>query len=133
MVSDHQLLVGPMQDAELRRNIERPAVLAGAEFEHGLVDVLLPAGDDPGTGPPHGRFSLPDREPEPDDPSRPGHAALLAVFADAAEGAIIQSHSEYLGITPSTLHFEYSDKPDSSLLQLSRLSVQCPRLECCRE
>ena len=40
-LSDHQVLVGPMREPELRRAIERPALLAGAEFEHGLVDALL--------------------------------------------------------------------------------------------
>jgi hypothetical protein len=40
-LSDHQLLVGPMTEDELRRAIERPARLAGCEFEPGLVDVLL--------------------------------------------------------------------------------------------
>lgn len=40
-LSDHQVLVGPMQEAELRRAIERPALLAGAEFERGLVNALL--------------------------------------------------------------------------------------------
>jgi hypothetical protein len=32
-MSDHQLLVGPMTEDELTRAIERPAVLAGGEFE----------------------------------------------------------------------------------------------------
>jgi hypothetical protein len=51
-VSDHNILVGPMDDAELRRAIERPALLAGAEFEHGLVDVLLDeVRDQPGSLP----------------------------------------------------------------------------------
>jgi signal transduction histidine kinase len=40
-LSDHQLLVGPMADDELRRAIERPAQLAGCEFEPGLVETLL--------------------------------------------------------------------------------------------
>jgi signal transduction histidine kinase len=40
-LSDHQLLVGPMTDDELRRAIERPAQLAGCEFEPGLVERLL--------------------------------------------------------------------------------------------
>ena len=40
-MSDHQLLVGPMTEDELRRAIERPALLAGGEFEPGLVEVLL--------------------------------------------------------------------------------------------
>jgi hypothetical protein len=40
-LSDHQLLVGSMTERELRRAIERPAQLAGLEFEGGLVDILL--------------------------------------------------------------------------------------------
>jgi WD40 repeat protein len=40
-LADHQLLVGPMVEDELRRAIERPAQLAGCEFEPGLVDLLL--------------------------------------------------------------------------------------------
>jgi FOG: WD40 repeat len=40
-LSDHQVLIGPMQEAEQRRAIERPALLAGAEFERGLVNDLL--------------------------------------------------------------------------------------------
>ena len=40
-MSDHQLLVGPMTEDELRRAIERPARLAGGEFEPGLVEILL--------------------------------------------------------------------------------------------
>ena len=40
-MSDHQLLVGPMTEDELRRAIERPALLAGGEFEPGLVELLL--------------------------------------------------------------------------------------------
>lgn len=37
----HQFLVGPMNEAELRLAIEAPAHRAGAEFEPGLVDALL--------------------------------------------------------------------------------------------
>ena len=37
----HQFLVGPMSEAELRLAIEEPALRAGAEFEPGLVDTLL--------------------------------------------------------------------------------------------
>ncbi len=40
-MSDHQLLVGPMTEDELRRAIERPALLAGGQFEPGLVEMLL--------------------------------------------------------------------------------------------
>jgi len=40
-MSDHQLLVGPMTEDELHRAIERPAQLAGGEFEPGLVEMLL--------------------------------------------------------------------------------------------
>ena len=41
VVDQHQYLVGPMSEAELRLAIETPAVRAGAEFEPGLVDTLL--------------------------------------------------------------------------------------------
>jgi hypothetical protein len=37
-LSDHQVLVGPMTEDELRRAIERPARLVGCEFEPGLVE-----------------------------------------------------------------------------------------------
>jgi hypothetical protein len=40
-MSDHQFLVGPMTEDELRRAIERPAQLAGGEFDPGLVEMLL--------------------------------------------------------------------------------------------
>jgi WD40 repeat protein len=40
-LSDHQLLVGPMSEDELRQAIERPAQRTGCEFEPGLVDVLV--------------------------------------------------------------------------------------------
>src|SRR5262249_27790610 len=45
-LSDHQVLVGPMTDDELRRAIDRPARLAGLEPEPGLVGLL--GGDIPG-------------------------------------------------------------------------------------
>jgi serine phosphatase RsbU (regulator of sigma subunit) len=40
-VSDHQVLVGPMNDEEIRRAVERPARLAGLEPTAGLVELLL--------------------------------------------------------------------------------------------
>ena len=40
-MSEHQVLVGPMTEDELRRAIGRPARLAGAEVEQGLVEMLL--------------------------------------------------------------------------------------------
>jgi hypothetical protein len=40
-LSDHNFLVGPMTDGELRRAIERPAQLVGCEFDAGLVDLLV--------------------------------------------------------------------------------------------
>src|SRR3954470_2657974 len=40
-LSDHQVLVGPMTEDELRRAIERPARLAGLEPEPGLVELLV--------------------------------------------------------------------------------------------
>jgi hypothetical protein len=41
MLSDNQEFVSPMSDDELRRAIERPALLTGCEFEPGLVDLLV--------------------------------------------------------------------------------------------
>jgi len=40
-LSDHQVLVTPMTNDELRRAIERPARLAGLEPEPGLVELLV--------------------------------------------------------------------------------------------
>jgi len=40
-LSDHQLLVGPMIEDELRRAIERPAQLVGCELETGLTDIVM--------------------------------------------------------------------------------------------
>jgi hypothetical protein len=42
-LSDHQLLVGPMTEPELRHAIERPALRAGGAFDPGLVEMLLQA------------------------------------------------------------------------------------------
>jgi WD40 repeat protein len=39
--SDHNVLVGPMTEEELRRAIERPTQLVGCELESGLVDLLV--------------------------------------------------------------------------------------------
>jgi tetratricopeptide (TPR) repeat protein len=39
--SDHNFLVGPMAEDELVRAIQRPALLAGCEFDAGLVDLLV--------------------------------------------------------------------------------------------
>ena len=41
VVDQHQFLLGPMTETELRLAIETPATRAGAEFEPGLVDTLL--------------------------------------------------------------------------------------------
>ena len=40
-LSDHQILVGPMTEDELRRAIDRPARMAGLEPEPGLVELLV--------------------------------------------------------------------------------------------
>ena len=40
-MSDHQLLVGPMTEDEPVAALERPALLAGGQFEPGLVEMLL--------------------------------------------------------------------------------------------
>jgi energy-coupling factor transporter ATP-binding protein EcfA2 len=57
-LSDHQLLVGGMTPEELRLAIERPAQLAGGEFEPGLVDVLLKDMRDQAGGLPLLQFAL---------------------------------------------------------------------------
>jgi formylglycine-generating enzyme required for sulfatase activity len=52
MLSDRQMLINPMSRNELRSAIERPAQLAGCEFEAGLVGTLLDAAEgEPGTLP----------------------------------------------------------------------------------
>src|SRR5207244_10723102 len=40
-VAEHQVLLGPMTSAELRRAIVEPAARAGLRLEPGLVDVLV--------------------------------------------------------------------------------------------
>ncbi len=40
-VADHQLLIGPLGEEELREAIEAPAQLAGGELEPGLLELLL--------------------------------------------------------------------------------------------
>jgi K+-sensing histidine kinase KdpD len=40
-LSDHNFLVGPMNEDELPRAIELPAQLVGCEFDGGLVELLL--------------------------------------------------------------------------------------------
>lgn len=52
LLSRSHALVGPMDPAELREVIERPAARAGLEVEDGLVDVLVAElGDEPGALP----------------------------------------------------------------------------------
>ena len=58
-LSDHQVLVGPMTDDELRRAIDRPARLAGLEPEPGLVELLV----DDIRGPCRGVAAAPVRPP----------------------------------------------------------------------
>ena len=49
LVQDHQALVGPMREAEIRRAIELPAAKAGLTLETGLVSRILDdLGDEPG-------------------------------------------------------------------------------------
>jgi WD40 repeat protein/class 3 adenylate cyclase len=51
-VADHQLYIGPMEPADLRRAIEEPARLGGWEIAPGLVDLLLrDIGSEPGALP----------------------------------------------------------------------------------
>ena len=40
-ISDHQLLIGPLSEEELREVIENPAQMAGGELEPGLMELLL--------------------------------------------------------------------------------------------
>ena len=57
-LSDHQMLVGGMTAEELRLAIERPAQLAGGEFEPGLVDMLLKDMQDQAGGLPLLQYAL---------------------------------------------------------------------------
>ncbi len=41
VMDQHQFLIGPMSEAELRQAIEVPAYRAGADFDPGLVDKLI--------------------------------------------------------------------------------------------
>ena len=51
-ISSNQVLVGPMQQPELRRAIEGPAQRAGLRLETGLVEEILDeAGTEPGSLP----------------------------------------------------------------------------------
>lgn len=51
-LADHQVYIGPMNAAELRRAIEEPAKNKGYTFEAGLVDLILrETGDEPGSLP----------------------------------------------------------------------------------
>jgi WD40 repeat protein len=40
-ISDHQVLIGPLSDEEIREVIQMPAQLAGGELEPGLIELLL--------------------------------------------------------------------------------------------
>jgi energy-coupling factor transporter ATP-binding protein EcfA2 len=40
-IADHQSLIGPLSEEELREAIESPAQLAGGELESGLIELLL--------------------------------------------------------------------------------------------
>jgi WD40 repeat protein/class 3 adenylate cyclase len=52
LVQDHQSLVGPMREGEIRRAIELPATKAGLQFEDGLVARILDdVGSEPGSLP----------------------------------------------------------------------------------
>lgn len=52
LVQDHQALVGPMREGEIRRAIELPAAKAGLTLESGLVSrILEDLGDEPGSLP----------------------------------------------------------------------------------
>jgi WD40 repeat protein/class 3 adenylate cyclase len=52
LVQDHQSLVGPMREGEIRRAIELPATKAGLHFEDGLVARILDdVGSEPGSLP----------------------------------------------------------------------------------
>lgn len=52
MLSGHHLVVSPMDDTDLRRAIEEPAMLVGLRFEKGLVELILEeVGHEPGALP----------------------------------------------------------------------------------
>ncbi len=52
LLQEHQAIVGPMREPELRRAIERPAAAAGLEVQEGLADAMLEdLGDEPGNLP----------------------------------------------------------------------------------
>ncbi|MGH8900993.1 MAG: hypothetical protein ACRDYA_04740 [Egibacteraceae bacterium] len=77
-LQDHQVLVGPMTPAELRRAIEGPAARAGLVLEPGLVEtVLADLGEEPGSLPllSHALFATWQR--------RRGRRLTLAGYEDA--------------------------------------------------
>ncbi|HKQ08474.1 MAG TPA: TIR domain-containing protein [Blastocatellia bacterium] len=52
IISDHQFLVSPFDEADIRRVIEEPALAVGLRFESGLVErILSDFGNEPGTLP----------------------------------------------------------------------------------
>lgn len=52
LLSGHQFLVSPMESEDLRRAIEKPALMTGARFEDGLVEqILQDTGREPGALP----------------------------------------------------------------------------------
>ena len=66
-LQDHQVLVGPIDQAGLREAIEKPAAAAGLVADAALVEVLLAD---------LGRHSRPDAMPAITAESSPGHAAV---------------------------------------------------------
>jgi PAS domain S-box-containing protein len=94
-ITDHQMLVGPMVEEELRRAIERPAQLTGLAFERGLVETLLhDVQAEPGALPllQHALFELWER--------RQGHFLTSAAYRQigGVQGAIARrAESIYTG------------------------------------
>jgi WD40 repeat protein len=51
-LSDRDVLVGPMDEEDLRRAMEGPAQAVGLNYEKGLIDIIIESlGDEPGTLP----------------------------------------------------------------------------------
>jgi WD40 repeat protein len=94
-ITDHQMLVSPMVEEELRQAIERPAQLVGLEFEGGLVETLLrDVQSEPGALPllQHTLLELWER--------REGHRLTFAAYREigSIQGAIAhRAESIYAG------------------------------------
>ena len=98
-LTDHQELVGPMTETELREVIERPAQMVGLELEPGLTEMLLSEMEDqPGALPllQHALWELWQR--------REGRRLTVAAYRaiGGLEGALEQQANEiFAGLSPS--------------------------------